>query len=66
MTVSASYKESVLNDINGKFRPEWKGHDDDFPHGGRPTDIITKDRREQIQSDDFDWIEIKNVIPANE
>lgn len=47
-------------------RPEWKGHDDDFPHGGRPTDIITKDRREQIQSGDFDWTEIENVIPADE
>jgi thiosulfate dehydrogenase len=44
-------------------RPEWKGHDTDFPHGKRPTDIITKDRREQMQAGEFDWTEIENVIP---
>lgn len=43
-------------------RPEWKGHDDDFPHGKRPTDIITKDRREAIQKGEFDWFEIDNVV----
>lgn len=42
-------------------RPEWDGHDDDFPHGDRPTDIITKDRSEKIQDGDFDWTEIENV-----
>src|SRR5690625_1876923 len=46
-------------------RPIWKGHDDDFPHGGRPTDIITQDRRDQIQSGEFDWTEIENVIPKD-
>lgn len=45
-------------------RPEWKGHDEDFPHGKRPSDIITKDRREAIQKGEFDWKEIENVIPA--
>jgi thiosulfate dehydrogenase len=44
-------------------RPEWEGHDDDFPHGGRPTDIITQDRREQIRAGEFDWSEIENVVP---
>lgn len=44
-------------------RPEWDGHDEDFPHGDRPTDIITKDRREKIQDGDFDWTEIENVNP---
>ncbi|HLR64610.1 MAG TPA: c-type cytochrome [Pseudogracilibacillus sp.] len=47
-----------------KDRPEWKGHDDDFPHGKRPSDIITKDRREAIQKGEFDWTEIDNVIPG--
>lgn len=45
-------------------RPVFKGHDKDFPHGGRPTDIITQDRREQIQDGKFDWTEIENVVPA--
>lgn len=45
-------------------RPVWEGHDDDFPHGNRPSDIITEDRREQIQNGEFDWSEIDNVIPA--
>ncbi len=44
-------------------RPIWKGQDDDFPHGGRPTDIITQDRRDKIQAGEFDWTEIENVIP---
>jgi len=47
-------------------RPEWEGHDDDFPHGGRPADIIDKDRREQIRNGTFDWTEIDNIIPADE
>ena len=45
-------------------RPEWKGHEKDWPKGGRPTDIITKDRREKIREGTFDWSEIENIIPA--
>lgn len=44
-------------------RPVWKGHDDDFPHGNRPTDIITQERRYQIQAGTFEWSEIDNVVP---
>lgn len=47
-------------------RPEWDGHDDDFPEGDGPTDIITKDRSEQIRDGEFDWTEIDNVIPEDE
>lgn len=47
-------------------RPEWKGHDKDWPKGGRPTDIITKDRRKKIREGTFDWTEIENIIPAKE
>jgi len=46
-----------------KERPEWDKHDEDWPDGGRPTDIITKDRREEIRNGTFDWTEIENVIP---
>lgn len=47
-------------------RPVWEGHDEDFPHGGRPTDIITEDRREKIRNGEFDWTEIENVVPRKE
>lgn len=52
--------------ILSQDRPEWKGHDTDWPNGGRPTDIIDKERREQIQAGTFDWTEIENVIPAKD
>lgn len=47
-------------------RPVWKGHADDFPHGKRPTDIMTKDRREKIRAGEFDWTEIENVVPRKD
>lgn len=47
-------------------RPEWGGHDDDWPEGDRPTDIIDQERRDAIQDGTFDWTEIDNVIPADE
>lgn len=43
-------------------RPIYEGHAEDFPHGKRPTDIITQDRRDQIQAEEFDWFEIENVV----
>ena len=43
-----------------KERPEWKGHDSDWPHGGKPTDIITKDKRKKIRKGTFDWGQIGN------
>lgn len=47
-------------------RPEWEGHDTDFPGIDGPSDIMTKDRREQIREGTFDWTEIDNVIPSEE
>lgn len=46
-------------------RPEFDGHDKDFPHGKKPSDIITQDRRDQMQAGEFDWTEIDNVIPKD-
>ncbi|SHG82501.1 c-type cytochrome [Ornithinibacillus halophilus] len=46
-------------------RPEWEGHETDWPKGGRPTDIIDKERREKIRNGSFDWTEIDNIIPAD-
>lgn len=39
-------------------RPEWTGHDQDWPNGGRPSDIITQDRREEIRNGTVDWDKI--------
>ncbi|GIP31414.1 c-type cytochrome [Paenibacillus sp. J2TS4] len=41
-------------------RPEWKGHDTDWPNGGRPKDIMNKELREQIQNGTINWEEILN------
>lgn len=46
-------------------RPEFDGHDEDFPHGERPTDIMDKERRDQIQAGEFDWTEIDNIVPKD-
>ncbi|MUV38912.1 Thiosulfate dehydrogenase [Lentibacillus sp. JNUCC-1] len=46
-------------------RPEWSGHDSDWPKGGRPTDIMNKERRKQVREGTFDWTEIENVVPAD-
>lgn len=48
--------------ILSQDRPEWEGHDTDWPNGGRPTDIMDKERRERIREGSFDWSEIDNVV----
>ena len=52
--------------VLGHDRPEWGGHDKDWEEGGRPTDIVTKEVREQIQNGTFDWSEFDNIIPKEE
>lgn len=39
-------------------RPEFEGKDDDFPYGGKPSDFIDKERREQIIDGTIDWKEV--------
>ena len=39
-------------------RPEWGKHDQDFPNGGRPSDVMTKERREQAQNGTINWDEV--------
>lgn len=41
-------------------RPVWGGHDDDWPDGESPNDIMTKDKREKIREGTFDWSQISN------
>jgi thiosulfate dehydrogenase len=42
-------------------RPEFKGHDGDWPKGGRPADIMNKEKREQIKNGTIDWEAIVSV-----
>lgn len=62
MFASSGMKLLAIGPIDD--RPEWQGHDTDWPNGGRLTDIITKDRREKIREGTFDWTEIDNVVQA--
>src|SRR5699024_1882118 len=47
-------------------RPVWEGHDDDLPHGKRPSDIITENRRIEIQDVEFVWSDIENIVPREQ
>lgn len=39
-------------------RPEFPGKNDDFPHGGKPSDFIDKEKRDQIHTGTIDWTEV--------
>ncbi|MFS0690862.1 c-type cytochrome [Sporosarcina sp. 179-K 8C2 HS] len=45
--------------ILSQDRPEWNGHDKDWPKGNRPTDVMTKELREQVKNGTIDW---ENVL----
>ncbi|WP_226676743.1 c-type cytochrome [Mesobacillus jeotgali] len=36
-------------------RPEFQGHEGDWPKGGRPADIMNKEKREQVKNGTIDW-----------
>lgn len=42
-------------------RPEWKGHAGDWPKGGRPADIMDKEKREKIKNGTIVWEEVLAV-----
>ncbi|MCW1928048.1 c-type cytochrome [Bhargavaea beijingensis] len=44
--------------ILAQDRPEWSGHENDWPKGGRPNDIINKERREEIRNGTINWDEV--------
>lgn len=44
--------------ILSQERPEWKNHDKDWPAGGRPSDIMNKEKRDQIIDGTIDWNEV--------
>lgn len=39
-------------------RPEWQKHDKDWPKGGKPSDIMTKERRDQAKDGTLNWDEV--------
>lgn len=49
--------------ILSQERPVWKGHEGDWPKGGRPNDIITKEKREQMRNGNINWDEVLKVNP---
>lgn len=44
--------------ILSQDRPEWTGHDKDWPQGGKPSDIMTKERRDQVKDGTINWEEV--------
>ncbi|GEN84432.1 cytochrome c [Sporosarcina luteola] len=44
--------------ILSQERPEWKNHDKDWPAGDRPSDIMNKEKRDQIKDGTIDWNEV--------
>lgn len=44
--------------ILAQDRPEWSKHDKDWPNGDKPSDIMTKERRDQIKDGSINWDEV--------
>lgn len=57
-TLSDQEASDIAAYILSQDRPEWKNHDKDWPNGGRPSDIMTKDRRDQVKDGTIDWDEV--------
>jgi len=57
-TLSDQEASDLAAFVLSQDRPEWKNHDKDWPNGGRPTDIMTKDLRQQAQDGTIDWDEV--------
>lgn len=58
MTLTDQEASDLAAYILMQDRPEWGKHDKDWPKGDRPSDIMTKERREQAQSGTIDWSEV--------
>lgn len=44
--------------ILSQDRPEFDRHDSDWPGGGRPSDAMTKERRDEVKDGTIDWEEV--------
>ncbi|MFF5994956.1 c-type cytochrome [Lysinibacillus sp. KU-BSD001] len=58
MTLTDQEASDLAAYILSQDRPEWKNHDKDWPNGGKPSDIMTKERREQVQNGTINWNEV--------
>jgi len=54
-TLSDQDAINVAAYILSNDRPEFKGHEGDWPKGGRPADIMNKEKRDQIKNRTIDW-----------
>lgn len=57
-TLSDQESSDLAAYILAQDRPEWKNHDKDWPGGNRPTDIMTKERRDEVKDGTIDWEEV--------
>ncbi|HSJ37543.1 MAG TPA: c-type cytochrome [Planococcus sp. (in: firmicutes)] len=57
-TLSDQEASDLAAFVLSQDRPEWGGHDQDWPNGDRPPDIMTKDRRDQVKDGTIDWNEV--------
>ncbi|WP_274310095.1 c-type cytochrome [Solibacillus daqui] len=58
MTLTDQEASDLAAYILTQDRPEWGKHDKDWPKGDKPSDIMTKERREQAQNGTIDWAEV--------
>ncbi|MFP3357396.1 c-type cytochrome [Planococcus sp. SIMBA_143] len=57
-TLSDQEASDLAAFVLSQDRPEWKGHEQDWPNGNRPPDAMTKERRDQVIDDTIDWNEV--------
>ncbi|MBE1556252.1 c-type cytochrome [Sporosarcina limicola] len=57
-TLSDQEASDLAAFILSQDRPEWGKHDKDWPGGGRPSDIMTKELRQQVKDGTVDWDEV--------
>ena len=57
-TLSDQEASDLAAYILSQDRPEWENHDKDWPDGGRPNDIMTKERRDQVKDGTINWDEV--------
>ena len=57
-TLSDQEASDLAAFILSQDRPEWEGHEQDWPKGNRPPDAMTKERRDQVKDGTIDWNEV--------
>lgn len=57
-TLSDQEAADIAAYILSQDRPEWANHDKDWPDMESPSDIMTKERRDQVQDGTIDWDEV--------